>query len=263
MGTRSSRGHDRRPAAGALLVSDWTTLPAGVIHALAGRRVPGRPAVVLVHGMVVSSRYMAPTAERLAPLCNVYAPDLPGYGKSYKPRPILRLPQLADALATWMEAVHLDRAHLVANSFGCQIVAEFAVRHAARVRRLVLQGPTVDPAARTMRQQIWRSILNSPNEPKSLGWVSLKDYRAAGLRRAWMTFKLVLADRIEDKLPHIDAPAMVVRGERDPIVPQQWAEEVARLLPRGELRVMPGVGHTINYAAPRQFVDLIRPFLRL
>jgi pimeloyl-ACP methyl ester carboxylesterase len=159
--------------------------------------------------------------------------------------------------------VRLDRAHLVANSFGCQIVAEFAVRHAAQVGRLVLQGPTVDPAARTMRQQIWRSILNSPNEPKSLGWVSLKDYRAAGLRRAWMTFKLVLADRIEDKLPHIDAPAMVVRGERDPIVPQQWAEEVARLLPRGELRVMPGVGHTINYAAPRQFVDLIRPFLRL
>jgi 2-hydroxy-6-oxonona-2,4-dienedioate hydrolase len=246
-----------------VLTSTWTDLRDGVVHALAGATVPRRPTVLMVHGMVVSSRYMAPTAELLAQLCNVYAPDLPGYGKSYKPWPLLGVSQLADSLAAWMDAVRLGQAHLVANSFGCQVVAEFAVRYPTRVGRLVLQGPTVDPAARTMRQQVWRSILNSRHEPNSLGWVSLKDYRVAGLRRAWMTFKLVLADRIEDKLPHIAAPAMVVRGDRDPIVPQQWAEEVARLLPCGELQVMPGLGHTINYAAPRQFVDVIGPFLRL
>jgi 2-hydroxy-6-oxonona-2,4-dienedioate hydrolase len=247
----------------AALRSTWTNLPGGMMHALAGGGAPSRPTVVLVHGMVVSSRYMAPMAELLACVCGVYAPDLPGYGRSYKPWPLLGMAELADALAEWMDAVHLDRAHLVANSFGCQIVAEFAVRHPSRLGRLVLQGPTVDPAARTMREQIWRSILNSHNEPASLGWISLKDYRAAGLRRAWMTFKLVLADRIEDKLPRIHVPVMVVRGERDPIVPQDWAEQAATLLPRGELLTMPGVGHTINYSAPERLVDAIRPFLRL
>jgi pimeloyl-ACP methyl ester carboxylesterase len=38
---------------------------------------------------------------------------------------------------------------------------------------------------------------------------------------------------------------------------------VVRLLPRGELRVLPGLGHTINYTAPKEFVDTLRPFLQL
>ena len=245
------------------LVDTWAELPGGAVHALAGPPVDGRPSVVLVHGMVVSSRYMAPAAQCLAPFCNVHAPDLPGYGRSYKPWPILDVPGLADALAAWMQVTGVDRADLVANSFGCQILAEFAVRHPARVRRLVLQGPTVDRHARTKRQQFWRSVINTPNEPSALGLITLRDYAAAGLRRAWATFALVLADRIEDKLPRIQAPALVVRGARDPIVPQEWAVEVTRLLPHGELRVIPGVGHTLNFAAPRQFVDAIRPFLEL
>src|SRR3982751_3131372 len=106
--------------------------------------------VILVHGMVISSRYMVPTAERLAPLCDVYAVDLPGYGKSAKPARVLSLAELADALAAWMKAAGLEKAHLVGNSFGCQIIVEFALRHPARVNRIVLQGPTVDPEARSL-----------------------------------------------------------------------------------------------------------------
>src|SRR5439155_18282835 len=159
--------------------------------------------------MVVSSRYMVPTAERLASLCKVYAVDLPGYGKSYKPEKILSLSELADALAAWMDAVGIGRAHLVGNSFGCQIIAEFALRHPERVDRLVLQGPTVDPEARSLRQQLFRLWRNSLREPNSLGPISFKDYRAAGVRRAWATMKIVLQDRIEDKLPKIVAPTLV------------------------------------------------------
>ena len=48
-----------------------------------------RPAVVLVHWLVVSSRYMLPVAERLAPYYRIYAPDLPGFGKSAKPPRVL------------------------------------------------------------------------------------------------------------------------------------------------------------------------------
>ena len=55
----------------------------------------------------------------------------------------------------------------------------------------------------------------------------------------------------------------------DPYNKEVWAytldvaERAARLLPRGELLTMPGVGHTINYSAPERLVDAIRPFLRL
>lgn len=53
----------------------------------------------------------------------------------------------------------------------------------------------------------------------------------------------------------------MVRGSRDPIVPQRWAEEVARLLPRGRLEVIPGGPHVVNYTVPAEFVRVIRPFL--
>ena len=74
---------------------------------------------------------------------------------------------------------------------------------------------------------------------------------------------MAMEDRIEDRLPFIAAPTLVVRGGNDPLVPQRWAEEVVRRLPRGELRVLAGLGHTINYTAPKEFMTALRPFLHL
>jgi alpha/beta hydrolase fold len=61
-----------------------------------------RPPVVLVHGLVVASDYMLPTAERLAVHFPVYAPDLPGFGRSAKPPRAFDIIELADALAAWI-----------------------------------------------------------------------------------------------------------------------------------------------------------------
>lgn len=80
---------------------------------------------------------------------------------------------------------------------------------------------------------------------------------------AWATARLALSDRIEDKLPGIAAPTLVVRGRRDPLAPQHWVERVRDLLPHGRLHVMPGLPHTINYSAPAPLMRVIRPFLGL
>lgn len=255
---------DTSPIRPAALQSLWTEVPDGVMHARTGanKPSPGTPIVVLVHGMNISSSYMVPTAVRLAPLCKVYAVDLPGYGRSYKPWPILDLPQLADALAIWMEALDLPKAHFAGNSFGCQILAEFAKRYPEWVDRLVFAGPTVDAAARTLWQQAFRMMRGSRLESASLRRLQVQAYRTMGLRRAWENIKLVLADRIEERLPLVQAPTLVVRGENDPIVPQRWAEEVARLLPHGELRVIQEGSHALNYSFPDQFVAVMKPFLR-
>ncbi len=222
---------------------------------------PDSPVVILVHGMVVSSRYMAPTARLLGSICRVFAIDLPGYGKSFKPPRTLQIHELADTLADWMDAMAIEKAHLAGNSFGCQILAEFALRHPRRVDRLVLQGPTVDAKARSFRRQLPRFVLDSYYDPSFMGLIMLKDYARAGLLRSLATIKMVMRDRIEEKLPHIPMPTLVVRGANDPIVPQRWAEEVVALLPRGELKVIPGAAHTLNFAAPLEFVRVTRPFL--
>jgi 2-hydroxy-6-oxonona-2,4-dienedioate hydrolase len=222
---------------------------------------PQAPVVVLVHGIGVASPYMVPTAERLAPFCRVYAPDLPDFGDSEKPAKVFRIEELAVTLAALLGALGHDKAAFIGNSFGCQIAADLAVRHPEKVERLVLQGITVDPEARTAPQQISRWLRDAPHEPPSQGLNVLRDYLKCGTRRLLKTFHYMLEDRIEEKLPKVMAPTLVVRGAKDPIMPQRWAERATRLLPKGELRVIPGAAHTLNYAAPLEFTRVLRPFL--
>ena len=249
------------------LRSDWTSVGGMRLHArVSTHALPtDAPVIVLVHGIGVSGRYLLPTAARLATTCRVYVPDLPGFGLSAKPSEVLDVPALADALAAWMGVAKVLRATLLGNSFGCQIIAELGVRYPALITRAVLQGPTMDPRARTVPQQLARWALNSPREPAA-GWTSLgsvvrQDYRDAGLSRVIATFRHALRDRIEDKLPRLEAPALVVRGARDPIVPQRWAEEAARLLPDGRLVVVPGAAHTMNFTSPDALARVVRPFV--
>ena len=70
-----------------------------------------------------------------------------------------------------------------------------------------------------------------------------------------------MEDRVEEKLPHVQVPALVVRGSRDTIVPQRWAEEATRLLPMGRLAEIPGAPHTVVYDAPLDLARVVRPFL--
>ncbi len=217
--------------------------------------------VVLVHGIGVASRFTVPIAEVLAPYHRVYAPDLPGFGKSGKPDRALNLVELTDALAHWTRAIELNRAAFFGNSFGCQIVADLALRYPELVERVVLQGPTIDPRGRQAWRQIARLLRNSRHEPLSHGLISAQEYPRCGFRRLAQTFRYALEDRIEENLPHVRVPALVVRGSKDPIVPQRWAEEAARLLPMGRLVVVPGAPHTLVYDAPLELARVVRPFL--
>lgn len=223
---------------------------------------PGPPAIILVHGLIVSSRYMIPIARLLASDFRVYAIDLPGYGVSEKPPRALTVTEAADALAGWMDTVSLASAHLLGNSYGCQVAAEFATRYPDRVQRLVLQGPTINPHQHSFWRQLPPFVMNLRYEPMSLVWLVARDWWAIGPPRSAQMVRQCLADYIEDKLPRVQAPTLVVCGAKDPHVPRYWAEEAAQLLPRGELKIVPGYGHCLNYTAPLELRRVIEPFLR-
>src|ERR1700736_2151867 len=84
---------------------------------------PDAPTFVLVHGLGVSSRYMIPLAKHLARSARVFAPDLPGFGKSPGPCRVLNVPELAEALLEWTQTRIHGPLVLVGHSFGCQVVA--------------------------------------------------------------------------------------------------------------------------------------------
>lgn len=83
----------------------------------------------------------------------------------------------------------------------------------------------------------------------------------AGPRRVLGAFAEALRDRIEEKLPYVSAPTLVVRGSHDRLVPQERAEEVTRLLPYGRLAVVRGAGHMVPHRRPEELARLVGDFL--
>lgn len=219
------------------------------------------PPVVLVHGLAVSSRYFAPLIRELARTRTVIAPDLPGYGRSQTPTRPLGIPELADALDEWLEVAGVVPAPLVANSLGCQVAVDLAVRRPQRVSRLVLLGPTMDPSAPTILRQAARLVLDTLREPPGLRVAETIDYLRMGPRRTIATARLALADPFAEKARRVPHPALVVRSGRDAIISQAWAERVARALPDGRLAVIPGEPHAAHWSAAREVARVVEEFL--
>ena len=230
------------------------------IHARLAEGAEHTLPAVFVHGVGVASRYFEPTLGRLAGRRG-WAPDLPGFGLSPAQRSRPTVSALADALEAWLVAAGLERAALVGNSVGCQIVVEVARRGNERVERVVLVGPTFDPAARTVPRSLARWVRNAVHEPLSLLPILARDYARAGVRGPAHLFLDALHQPVEAKLAAVLVPTLVVRGERDGIVSSVWAAEVARLLPDGRLVEIPDAPHTVNYSAAADLGDLLEPFL--
>jgi 2-hydroxy-6-oxonona-2,4-dienedioate hydrolase len=222
---------------------------------------PGKVAVVLVHGVIVSGRYMMPVARELAPDFPVLVPDLPGYGRSDRPPSPPSLADLADAAVACVRAAGFDRAALVGNSFGAQIAIEAALRHPGVVERLVLIGPTTDPRARSLPRQLWRWLRCARDEDLSVLPVMARDLFDVGARQAAHLLRVMIRDRPERKLGRVRRPALVVRGAGDRIAPERWCREVADLLPDGLFATVPGCAHMPNWSAPSALASLLREFL--
>jgi pimeloyl-ACP methyl ester carboxylesterase len=217
--------------------------------------------LVLLHGLAVSHRYLMPVAARLAPHHPVHVVDLPGFGLSGEPGRVLDVTEHADHVAAWLAAGGLAPVVVLGNSFGCQVAVELAVRHPDQVRGLILVGPTMDPAARTAPRQLLRWLRDTAREDPLQLPILARDVRDAGLRRVVGTLAHALRDPIEDKLPLVRVPVLVTRGSREPIVPEAWAQAATRLLPLGELAVVPG-SHNANYSAADHLGALVLAFLK-
>jgi 2-hydroxy-6-oxonona-2,4-dienedioate hydrolase len=218
------------------------------------------PPIVLVHGLAVSSLYFLRLGTCLARSFKVLAPDLPGYGRSATPPRPLDVPELARALGEWLDLAEIESATVLGNSLGCQIAVEFALQSPRRVDSLVLLAPTMDPGAPTICRQSVRLLRDMMREPLSLNLVEARDYVRMGPRRIFSTARFALDDPFAAKLPRVTQPALVMRGERDPIVSHEWAKRVAELLPHGRFAVVPGAPHAAHWAAAGTVARMVEEF---
>ena len=253
------------------LVSVYDVVGGIPIHARVSTRTfgDGRTRLVFVHGLGVSVRYLEPTMLRLAPEHLVAGLDLPGFGRSGTPPNALDTVALGKTLAAWLDVRGIGPAIFIGNSYGCQVIVELAFQDPSRVIGLVLNAPTMDPAHRSIFGQLWRVLLDIPFEPWRLGMIVALDYLRARPFRLLATLRHALADHIEEKLPDIVAPTIVVCGALDPVVTVAWAAEASRLVgisSRGAagstLSVVPTAAHALPYDDPMIFATLIDTFVK-
>jgi 2-hydroxy-6-oxonona-2,4-dienedioate hydrolase len=242
------------------LPSNWVMVNGCRMHYRAAGS--GNQAVVLVHGLTVSGNYLLPAAEELMRDFTVYVPDLPGFGRSEKPRHILDILGMADTLIAWMDAIGLERAWLLGNSLGCHTITVMAARRRERVPGIILVSPVGDPpGGRNTLRLGMRFLNNSLREPPSSWVIMFQDFLKAGLRRTIRTWRNLQRCPLEPWLLRADVPALVVWGGRDRIVPRWWADRVTALLPQGRLAAIPEAAHVPNYSHPERLAELVWRFV--
>lgn len=206
-------------------------------RATAGAYRYGPPVFCLVHGLGVGQAYFEPLARVL---------------DGAVVRPELREPQPIAELAQRIAELLPGPAVLVANSMGCQVAAALAIDRPELIEALVLVGPTVDSQARSARRHVLRLAIDGWYEPPRLTATVVRDYFVRGPLDLLRQARYALEDRIEERLPPIAAPTLVVRGEHDRLSPARWCEEVTALLPNARLVTIAGGGHAVHYSHPRE-----------
>ncbi len=216
---------------------------------------PDTPPVVLVAGLGMSGRYLAPTAAVLAERRLVVVPDLPGVGRSPRSRSPLEVTELAD-LVHELIAATMGSAVVVANSFGCPVAVELALRHPESVRALVLTSPAVAPGVRSLAPVVGRFLAAMSHEPWPYLGVALIDVARCSPRKGYVNLRALLCYPIEDRAARLDIPVVVVRGLLDRIVPEAFARRLAGRVRRGEYVELPAA-HALPHSCPRALARMV------
>lgn len=220
-----------------------------------------RPIVVLLHGIGVSGAYFLPFAEVLARHFDVRVLDLPGYGETPRPDHALSPTELADVAAKYLEKVEVRSATIVGQSMGCQTAARLALHHPSLCKRLILIGPTVNKWERNHFMQGMRLLQDTFREPLTVNRIVFSDYVRMGFFRYLKTSKYMLEDRIEEYIPSVAVPTLIVRGSKDMIAPRRWVVYLAGRMNNATTIEIKGAPHVVQYIKPKELFEACENFL--
>ncbi len=252
----------------------------------AGR--PDAPPLVLLHGFLASHRSFEDSIPALAEHFRVVAPDLPGFGDSGKPTPAsygYHLDAFTDTVADLISALGLGRTTLLGHDIGGAVSLNLAVRHPELAQRVILVAPPVYPLARTRRLRLLGLPLVGPVLFKQLlGRGAFRRFFRADVYSAEHGFPLDRVDDFYDRfnapsareaawtvlqsfadtrrtralVSRVQAPALVLWGQADKLLPAPHATRLAREL-RARLHLL-DAGHAPHEAHPGEFVRVVCDF---
>ncbi len=312
--TADLRGGMDAYRAGRLTVRRNLHLGVGLLAATSGTTEPGRlefdsvatragtlsilqagtgDPVVALHGLGGTKISFLPTAAALADEFRIIAVDLPGFGDSDKP---VGAPYdarfFARSVEALMDALGIERAHVIGNSMGGRVALEVGLRTPARVRRLALLSSSLA----WRRERPWAGLLRLVRPELGLlqvaprgavegiarrlvpgaqaGWAAagvdefLRAFHTPRGRAAFYAAARQIyleepegEDGFWPRLRTLTPPALFVWGLHDRLVPVAFAPHVTDALPHAE-HVELDCGHVPQLERPRETHAAIARFFR-
>lgn len=200
----------------------------------------GPRAAVLLHGIGMGRSVYVDFAAQLGG--RIVGIDLSGFGEAPEPAQPLSMPAHAELVAAFLQQARLRGSLVIGHSMGSQIAVELAARHPELVGGLVLAGPTVDSAARSIRQQAAYLLRDLIGERPAVLWRGAREYLRGGPHLI-AKMRATIEHRPEDAFASLRCPTLVLRGEHDRMAGTSWCERIVSEIAGAQLRVIPGHGH--------------------
>jgi len=252
------------------------------------------PPLVLLHGVGTSAGEWSWVLRELARSHRVYALDLPGYDGSFEP-PDYAPAFTASFIGSFLDAVGVESAVVVGNSFGGLVALHLALSEPARVSALILSDSagldrTVNPALATLSfprmGQMATALAKTPPgaAQRALSRALLFFARPWQIPLKWVKDQYKLAqlpnfteatlatlrstvgpagqrEVLLDKLPRLQMPTLIVWGIEDRVIPYGQAQDALARLQKGSLELISNCGHLPHVEQPKRFVSILGDFL--
>jgi len=245
--------------------------------------------VVLVGGITSTLELWWAQRPALAREFRVILPDNRGSGRTRIPHDdgVRELERFAGDVLGLLDALGLERVHLVGASMGGMIAQQFAIQSPERLRSLAILcsrcgGAVSIPAAREVAEMMQRGASSEASEgearrglealfhPRTFRESPEVIERFLANRRAHPHTPVELARRnqgialwdVSDLIRHIDVPTLVMTGDADRLVPPENSDSIAERIPGAELVWVADAGHLFFQERPAATNAALLDFLR-
>jgi pimeloyl-ACP methyl ester carboxylesterase len=228
--------------------------------------------VVLLHGAGGNHLYWPAEVRRLAGM-RVFAPDLPGHGKS-SGRGQQSINAYARLIADWLEGLGISTAVFIGHSMGSAIALTLAINSPEQVAGLGLVGagarmrvrPDIlaDSANPTTFHKAVESLISGAFSPfADTRLVELAANRMAETRPSVLHGDLLACNEFDltERLGEIKAPTLVLCGSDDQLTPLRSSQFLAGAIPDASLKVIPQAGHMVMLEKPNEVAFALQDYL--
>jgi pimeloyl-ACP methyl ester carboxylesterase len=244
--------------------------------------------LLMIMGLGASSAAWDPgLIDQLAKSFRVITFDNRGTGQSDKPDIPYSIEMFADDAAGVLEHLLIPTAHILGVSMGGMIAQEFALRHAPQTHTVTLGCTTAEGTHSLPPPPESLKILTAPREgvaPEDVlrrGWPLRYTPEYIATHRAELeaaiprllkhpTPPFAFQRQLEgsytlqtwDRLPQIKAPALVITGAKDALIPAKNSELLASRIPGAKLHLIMNAGHAFMTEGREEFLRVFLPFAR-